>query len=189
MKFLSVLLSLLLCFSVAVCAMPQPEDMDNFAPPMGAPGEFSGDMPPMQEGGEIPFSKEMPEEFSDGNFPNPSVTSDGGSQQNQQMAPNDFQGEENAGEDAVVSDEQRSEGIPQNGNGRPPFSEMGGDFQPPQNGEFPDFGGRAPWEQSAAAQEGNGIALLWKEYSVVFISLGILLVAFVFVGLYRRRHY
>ncbi len=75
------------------------------------------------------------------------------------------------------------------GKNRFPVMEEGG-FQPPQGGNPPDFaGGRNLWENREDLVQKDALTLFLEDYSIVPISLGVLLVAFLFVGFYRRRHY
>ncbi len=199
MKFLSVLLSICLCCSLSAFAMQMPEMGQ---PPMGAPGEFSfdGEMP---QGGEFPFNDEMPEGFPEGEFQPPEMNGDGNFNFNgerPQRAPQgDAQIPENTTEEGTMpgetmqgesaqepaSESQSNEETAPTDSKRPQFQMGDGGFQPPEGGNFPGFNGQS--EQNPAIQ--GGFLGIWQNYSQVLISVAVLLVSFVFVLLYRRRHY
>ncbi len=62
-------------------------------------------------------------------------------------------------------------------------------MQMPEGGEFP-FDGRNFRVQNPENTAGqDGFWGIWTRYSNIIISLGVLIVSFVFVGFYRRRHY
>lgn len=101
-----------------------------------------------------------------------------------------------AGEEFPGNRPPIEENVPPNENAdgfseRKRFPAMGeGDFQPPQGENPPDFaGGRNLWENREDLVQKDALTLFLEEYSIVPVSLGVLLVAFLFVGLYRRRHY
>lgn len=158
MKFLSVLLSLCLCFSLLAFAAPMPENGERpqmpeggFQPPEGGNFQFNGEMPPMPEGGNFQFDGERPQRGPQNNAQPPSVST-----------------QKPAVQETAPEESKKQE--------RPQFPGMGE--------------GGNPWDQNSQNMAGqNGFAEIWAKYSNIIISLGVLIVAFVFVGLYRRRHY
>ena len=211
MRFLSVLLSLILCCSAIAFAQPVQEGVEmGVQPPMGGSVGFTGEMPQMPQGegfpagdfqpsqfnggGVPPFGGEVPAEFPGGNIQNfPTNTEQTNLPENtadEVASQNDAQPSPTPAEETLQPNNANGE-FSANNSKRPQFPGMGeGGFQPPKGGNFPDFGGRGnPWGQNAEVQEAADLSLFLTKYQVALFSLGVLLVCFVFVGLYRRRHY
>lgn len=170
MKLLSVLLSIWLCFALSVSAMQIPE---------GGEFSFDGKMPQMAEGGEFPFSGERPQMPEGGMVP-PEASMPQEATQEEVSEIEEPKATQKPDSDENSSEYHRETKFPGRGEGG---------FQPPAGGGFSFDGGNFRGQNPENTAGQDGFWGIWTRYSDIIISLGVLMVSFVFVGLYRRRHY